>query len=57
MTPIDIIGWALAIGLAWGILTSFIPVESWIASLISAIRKRREKASDTKDATRPSDAD
>lgn len=57
MTPIDIIGWALALGLAWGILTSFIPLESWIASLIAAILKRREKASDAKEATRPPDAD
>jgi len=42
MTPTDIIAWALAIGFAWAILSMCIPIENWIASLIAAIRKRRD---------------
>lgn len=54
MTPMDLIGWALAIGLAWAILASFIPLESWIAALIShAKRRQKERPSGSPDA--PSD--
>ena len=42
MTPLDLIGWALAIGIAWGILTSCVPLESWVSSLIKAIKTRRQ---------------
>lgn len=41
MTPLDTIGWALALGIAWFILSSCIPIESWISSLIAALAKRR----------------
>lgn len=54
MTPLDLIGWALAIGIAWGILASCVPLESWIASLIEAIKtRRRSKAAPDEDAPDP----
>jgi hypothetical protein len=40
MTPLDLIGWALAIGIAWSILTSCVPLESWISSVIEGIKTR-----------------
>ena len=43
MTPLDLIGWALAIGIAWSVLTSCIPLESWISTLIDSVKKRRTK--------------
>ena len=42
MTPLDIIGWALAIGISWSIFSSCIPIESWISSLIASVAKRRD---------------
>mgnify|MGYP001298796485 CR=1 FL=1 len=42
MTPLDIIGWALAIGISWSIVSSCIPIETWISSLIAFLAKRRE---------------
>ena len=42
MTPLDIIGWALAIGISWSILSSCIPIENWISSLITSVTKRRD---------------
>ncbi len=47
MTPLDLIGWALAIGIAWSVFTSCVPVEGWISALIAAIKTRRRG----KDAT------
>jgi len=41
MTPLDIIGWALAIGISWAIVSSCIPIESWISSFIASLAKRR----------------
>lgn len=52
MTPLDLIGWALAIGIAWAILTSCIPLESWISSLINAIKTRR-RGKDATDRDKP----
>ena len=45
MTPLDIIGWALAIGIAWSILSSCIPFEIWISSFIASVTKRRNDRS------------
>jgi uncharacterized protein YqfA (UPF0365 family) len=42
MTPIDIVIWALAICIAWCILSSCIPIENWISSLIASVAKRRD---------------
>lgn len=53
MTPLDLIGWALAIGIAWVILESCIPLESWIKSLIESVKTRRRG----KDATDRDKAD
>ena len=52
MTPLDLIGWALAIGIAWAILTSCVPLESWISSLINAIKARR-RGKDATDRDKP----
>ena len=49
MNPLDLIGWALAIGIAWTILTSCIPLESWISSLIDSVKKRRGQSSANND--------
>ena len=42
MTPLDIIGWALAIGISWAIVSSCIPIETWISSLIASVKKRQD---------------
>jgi hypothetical protein len=42
MTPLDIIGWALAIAISWSLISSCIPIESWISSLIASVKKRRD---------------
>lgn len=42
MTPLDIICCALAIGISWSILSSFIPIENWIPSFITSVQKRRD---------------
>lgn len=42
MTPFDIIRWALALGIAWLILSSCIPLERWGTSLIGLATKRRK---------------
>lgn len=56
MTPLDIIGWALAIGISWSILSSCIPIETWISSFIASVKKRREDRGPEEPAPRdPSD--
>jgi len=56
MTPLDIIGWALAIGISWSLISSCIPIESWISSLIASVKKRRdERVSDEPTPRDPSD--
>lgn len=42
MTPLDIIRWALAIGIAWLVLSTCIPFERWISSLIKSVAMRRK---------------
>lgn len=50
MTPFDLIIWALAIGGAWLILSTCIPFERWISSLIGSVTKwRKGLAQDTPD--------
>lgn len=56
MTPLDIIGWALAIGISWSLISSCIPIENWISSLIASVKKRRHDRVPDKPAPRdPSD--
>lgn len=54
MTPLDLIGWAIAIGLAWGILVTFIPVERWIDALLASLKKRRDKSPNDSEPSDPS---
>lgn len=42
MTPLDIVRWALAIGIAWLVLSTCIPFERWISSLIKSVTMRRK---------------
>lgn len=54
MTPLDLIGWALAIGIAWSVFTSCVPLEGWITALIAAIKtRRRDKATPDEDDPDP----
>jgi len=42
MTPLDIVRWALAIGIAWLVLSTCIPFERWVSSLIKSLTMRRK---------------
>ena len=42
MTPFDIIRWALALGIAWLVISTCIPFERWISSLIKSVAMRRK---------------